>query len=77
MLFSKALISNSLALIKEATLSSPLAGSDDSARCTAMVRASWFFCRFRELDDWADLSNVGFRFCPATWGDEAMVVESL
>ena len=62
MLLSKASISNSRALMKAATLSSPDVDRAASADWTGIARASCAFCRFRELD----VCVVGtLRFWPA------------
>jgi len=77
MLLSRAPISNSRALIKEAILRPLLAGAEgvvaDVPRWTGIERASWFFCRFRACEVRAGLSNAAFRFWPATCEDEAIL----
>ena len=65
MLLSKALISNSRALMKEATLSSPDVDRAASAAWTGIARASCAFCRFREL---VVCDIVALRFWPAACG---------
>lgn len=62
MLFSNAPISNSRALMKEATLSSPLAEAVALACWTGITRASTSFCRLRVFEDCAGRSEPGFRF---------------